>query len=432
MAQGISKVKSMGPLVLLMLAVCLSFWLAPAPQGAPDVEYWGHYARVAPGLGFVVNHDTYGYLSVAQEPRKLLLPGEVRQSRPLYALLGAAVGYPLAAALRVAGQAGIVPNRAPEETLFYGFYSGFVVLNGLALLASLLLLRQVLARLTAGRGQPWQFYALAWMLLATPITKAFFWTVHQQMFAFLVPLCCLLLAMRLRERPPLRSAVLAGLALGLGVLPLVYGSFVLLWPALAFGLPRPAAAAVSPAPAGAARWPVVLGKLALSAALFAVPTLLWVALLKTQGTTYYNHEAERYRQFVWLLDIRIMDFSGYLRVFGNKMLEYLGSQQLMAGWLLLGSALYAVTWWRARAAGTGLRLPPVPAAALAWTAACFALFFALLGYYPERLAYTLLPLVLCLIGALLPYWPGRYARPLVLAGAAGWHLFILLSYGPFS
>ena len=429
MAQGSSKVKSGGPLLLLMLAVCLSFWLAPAPLGVSDVDYWGHYVRVGPGLGFVVNHDTYGYLSVAQEPHKLLLPGEVRQSRPLYALLGAAVGYPLTAALRVAGHAGLAPQWWPEETLFYGFYTGFVLLNGLALLASLLLLRRALKLLTAGRGQAWHFYALAWVLLATPITKAFFWTAHQQMFAFLVPLCCLLLAIRLRQRPALHPGVLAGLALGLGLLPLMYGSFVLLWPALAFGLVRPADPT---APAGAGRWPAVLGKLAISAVLFAVPTLLWIALLKTQGTTYYNHEAEHYRQFVWLLDVRIMDFPDYLDLFSSKMLEYLSSQQLMAGWLLLGIAGYAATRWRGRPAGATLLLPPIPATALAWTAACFLVFFALLGYYPERLAYTLLPLVLCLLGALLPHWPSRYARPLVLAGAAGWHLYVLLSYGPFS
>jgi hypothetical protein len=60
------------------------------------------------------------------------------------------------------------------------------------------------------------------------------------------------------------------------------------------------------------------------------------------------------------------------------------------------------------------------------------LFFGLLGYYPERLTYTLLPLVLCLIAALLPHWPSRYARPVALAVAAGWHLYVLLSYGPFS
>ena len=81
-----------GPLLALLLAAVLSFWLSPAPQGQPDVEYWGHYARVAPGLGFVVNHDSYGYLEVAQDPSRLLRPQEVRQSRPLYALLGAAVG----------------------------------------------------------------------------------------------------------------------------------------------------------------------------------------------------------------------------------------------------------------------------------------------------------------------------------------------------
>jgi hypothetical protein len=35
-----------------------------------------------------------------------------------------------------------------------------------------------------------------------------------------------------------------------------------------------------------------------------------------------------------------------------------------------------------------------------WLVCCL---FALLGYYPERLAFTLLPLVLCLVAALLPY-----------------------------
>ena len=35
-----------------------------------------------------------------------------------------------------------------------------------------------------------------------------------------------------------------------------------------------------------------------------------------------------------------------------------------------------------------------------WLVCCL---FVLLGYYPERLAFTLLPLVLCLVAALLPY-----------------------------
>ena len=55
------------------------------------------------------------------------------------------------------------------------------------------------------------------------------------MFAFLV-LLCLAVAVRLARRPVLGWAALSGWALGLGVLPLLYGSLVLAWPALIFGL----------------------------------------------------------------------------------------------------------------------------------------------------------------------------------------------------
>lgn len=408
----------LGPLLALLLAACLSFWLAPAPQGQPDVEYWGHYAQVAPGLGFIVNHDSYGYLDVAQQPARLLRPQEVRQSRPLYALLGAAVGYPLTAALAGAGRLGLAPRWTPAELRFYGFYSGYVLLNGLALLLSLLLFRKLFAAFAAGQGRAGQFYALAWVLVANPITKAFFWTAHQQMLAFLVPLFCLWLALAVGRRGR-GGWALAGLAFGLGWLPLVYGSFVLVWPALAYGLGRPAAR----------RWPELAGQLLLSAGLFALPTLLWIALLRAVGTTYYNHEAVRYHQLVWLLEAAAQP--GLARAVVGKLGSYLASLQIVGLWLLGAAALLLATWWRCRRSSS-LTLPAPEAAALAWVAGCFAAFFALLGYYPERLAYTLLPLVLCLLAGLLPHWPARYARPVALATAAGWHLYVLLSYGPFS
>ncbi len=413
------------PLAGLLLAACLSFWLSPPPKGPPEVEYWGHYQRVGPGLGFVVNHDSYGYLQVAHEPARLLRPREVRQSRPLYALLGAAAGYPFAAALRLAGRAGLVPAGVLAQAHYYGIYVGYVLLNGLALLFSLLLFRGLFEKLTVGQGESWQFYALAWVLVANPITKAFFWTAHQQMFAFLVPLFCLALAGYLARRPALGWAVLGGGALALGLLPLLYGSFVLAWPALAFGLLWPGGpGATRP------RWSATLGRLALSAGLFALPTLLWLALLRAHGTTYYNHETARYHQLVWLVEAGHLPLPQYLALVGRQLAEYVGSLGLMMGWLLLAAGLWAAT---ARRRGAGRAWLPAPlGAAWAWVSGWFILFFALLGYYPERLAFTLLPLVLCLLAALLPHWPCRYARPLALAGAAVWHLYVLLSYGPFS
>jgi hypothetical protein len=428
-----SNVTSVGLLAVLMLVASLSFWLSPAPEGQPDVEYWGHYAKVGPELGFIVNHDSYGYLAVAQQPGKLLLPKEVRQSRPLYALLGAAVGYPLLGVLRLVGRLGL-PQFWPDDELFYSFYSGYVLLNALILLGSLLLLRHLFKLFTAGRGEQWQLFTLAWVLVANPIIKMFFWTAHQQMLAFFVPLFCLALALWLVRRSALSWVELVGLALGLGFLPLLYGSFVLAWPALAYGLIGRAASkasATSLPPAAAPSWLEVLGQVGLSLGLFAVPTLLWIALLRSQGTTYYNYEAVRWHQVVWLFEARHLPIPAFGRLVGAKLAEYVHSWQLMRWWLLVGGALYVATRWR-YASRAGALLPAGTGRALAWVTGCCVLFFGLLGYYPERLTYTLLPLVLCLLAALLPRWLSRYARPVAIAVAAGWHLYVLLSYGPFS
>jgi hypothetical protein len=433
MRRSWTNLKSVGRLAVLMLVGCLSFWLSPPPQGQPDVEYWGHYARVGPELGFIVNHDSYGYLAVAQHPSKLLLPKEVRQSRPLYALLGAAVGYPLLGVLRLAGRLDL-PQFWPDDELFYSFYSGYVLLNGLILLGSLLLLRHLFEHFTAGRGEQWQFFALAWVLVANPIIKMFFWTAHQQMLAFFVPLFCLALALWLVRRSALSWVELVGLALGLGLLPLLYGSFVLAWPALAYGLIGRAASkasATSLPPAAAPGWLGMLGQVGLSLGLFAVPTLLWIALLRSQGTTYYNYEAVRWHQVVWIFEARHLPLQAFASLVGAKLAEYVHSWQLMRWWLLVGGALYVASRWR-YASRAGALLPAGTGRALAWVTGCCVLFFGLLGYYPERLTYTLLPLVLCLLAALLPRWPSRYARPVALAVAAGWHLYVLLSYGPFS
>lgn len=141
----------------------------------------------------------------------------------------------------------------------------------------------------------------------------------------------------------------------------------------------------------------------------------------------------RYHQLVWLLEARHLPPGDCLRLVGGKLAEYYASLGLVRYWLLLGLGLLAATWWRTRRTRPAAPLlPRLPGRALAFTFGCFGLFFALLGYYPERLAYTLLPLVLCLLAALLPHWPPHLARPLVLAGAAGWYLYVLLSYGPFS
>ncbi|MBC8085292.1 MAG: hypothetical protein H7Z21_19005, partial [Hymenobacter sp.] len=83
----------------LILAAALSFLFSPPPQ-TPD-EFWGLYIPLGERAGFILNKDSYGYIQAAEEPGRLLRQSEERQSRPLYVLLGTAVGYPLRAVLPV-------------------------------------------------------------------------------------------------------------------------------------------------------------------------------------------------------------------------------------------------------------------------------------------------------------------------------------------
>jgi len=398
--------------VALILATTLSFLFAPPPTGGPD-EYWGTYASLNERMGFVINGDSREYLADAKEPARLLLEKEVRQSRPLYILLAAGLGYalqPVLGNINVAESWGGIAAETPD---FLGFYAAYVLLNFAVLLASLYLFRRLYAWLTAGRGHPLVLLGLSLVLVSNPITKAFFWTAHQQMFTFFTPLLCLWGLLRYRTVRLSAKQSTAG-ALALGLLPLVYGNFVLLLPCLLYQLLT----------TRAGRWPLALaGQALLAVGAFALPTLLWIGLLKAHGVTYYNHEAVRFHQFVWLLEA--WQQSAFWTTLGTNLLQFLLNLRT------IGLLLVAV-------AGLALarrRWPVAPAGAWAVLGVVFGLFFtfyALLGYYPERLTFTLVPVLLTMLALLLGPRPGRYQGAVVLAAALGWHLYVVFSYGPFS
>ena len=202
------------------------------------------------------------------------------------------------------------------------------------LLGALLLFRHLYYRLTAGRGQPLVLAALLVFLVSNQVTKAFFWTVHQQMFTFLVPLMLLALVLQLQERLRWRAA-LPGLALLGGVLALVYGSFVLVLSVLLYGL-------------WLERRTVAVSKLLARAigliALFALPTLLWIGLLKLRGVAYYNHEAEAYGQLVWLRGLWQQPLPAFLALTGSQPDQASRPRCRPSGRLW---------WWRSWRAGVG-------------------------------------------------------------------------------
>lgn len=405
----------------LLLVAALSFLFSPPPQ--TQDEFWGQYVRLSEHTGFVLNGDSYGYIEAAQHPGHLLRQNEERQSRPLYVLLGAVLGTPLHAILprvlapEVVASYLFQPPPIPVDALL-GFYPAFVLLNFGMLLAALWLFAQLYGPLTAGRGKPLVLLCLLGFIASSPITKAFFWTAHQQMFTFFTPLFCLWLLHRIRQGQPSGRQWLM-LALSAGVLPLLYGNFVLVLPTLLFAFWKQRAG----------RWfngDELLLAMGMSF-LFVVPTFGWIGLLKLRGVTYYNHEVERYRQLVWVLDAAKGPWAEFATEAGNNMLEFFST---LKGVAFFGVAVLLL-WLSARRRVPQTTLPPLVSDTV-FLLALYSTFFLVLGYYAPRLTFTLQPLLLCLAAAFLAQLPGRWQPAALLLAVLSWHSYNVLSYGPFS
>ncbi|MBT9394964.1 hypothetical protein KLP40_17495 [Hymenobacter sp. NST-14] len=400
---------------LLILVATASFWFSPAPR--TDGEYCGTYLHLTSFAGFTANCDGFVYMEDARQPARLLEPREVRQSRPLFILLGTAVGYPVTWAVQGLQRSGLLPaglvQKLPAKYQpLLGFYIGYVLLNYAVLLAALLLFRHLYYRLTAGQGSPWVLAGLLVVLVSNQITKAFFWTVHQQMFTFLVPPLLLCTALQLRNSARWRAR-LPGLAVLGGLLALVYGSFVLALPVLLYGAWRP-------------RPPRLPLRLLGLVVLFLLPTLSWIALLQLRGVTYYNHEAVAYNQLVWLRAAWQQPFPEFLALAGANLRQFAATLPAIGLWLAVGLGA-GWRWYQTGLSG------PAGLPELVGLLLLQLVFLAGLGYYQERLTFMLVPLLLLLLaGALARRPPGRVGVGLLTAAALSWHVWQVVSYGPFS
>ncbi|RSK46148.1 hypothetical protein [Hymenobacter perfusus] len=402
---------------LLILVATGSFWFSPAPL--TEDEYCGTYLHLGPHAGFTANCDGFVYMDNARQPARLLEPRAVRQSRPLFILLGTAVGYPVTWAVQGLQSSGLLPAQVVQKLPakyqpLLGFYIGYVLLNYAVLLAALLLFRHLYYRLTAGQGSRLVLAVLLIFLVSNQITKAFFWTVHQQMFTFLVPLLLLYVALQLRESGRWR-AQLPGLAALGGLLALVYGSFVLGLPVLLYGawLQREKQTTVG-----------LLLRLMLLVGLFLLPTLGWIALLKLRGVTYYNHEAEAYGQLVWLHAVWQQPLPDFLQLAGRNLLRFLATLPAIGPFVAVAAGLLL---WPRRPERTRFSSRCIGALLLLQTG-----FLVALGYYKDRLTFMLVPLLLLLVAGVLLRLPGRWVGIGLLAAALGWHAWQVLRYGPFS
>ena len=118
------------------------------------------------------------------------------------------------------------------------FYIGFILLNMLILWSSLYLLEKIAEKyLVPSPASKIAVFCLYIFIGSNPVTKTFFWTVHQQMFTLFTPMLCVYLLTKFRKSIQIHYLKkVAWLFFGGGMLLLVYGSFLMLLPTLMFCL----------------------------------------------------------------------------------------------------------------------------------------------------------------------------------------------------
>ncbi|WP_117209074.1 hypothetical protein [Allorhizocola rhizosphaerae] len=393
----------------------------------------GEPIRINAVLAYPLNCDSGLFMELAHNPGDILEPNSVRQSRPGYVALGAAATAVIGP---IAEWAGLNDLYAQDDTAFIPLVLINFVIGALALA----LFVWLMLRLGAPPGVT---LPLAAIFAINDVTKAYYWSPHQQMFSLLVPIGTILVCRWLLLRRPSWRQV-GVLALGLGLIALVYGSvlitvaaagLVLLWSAWTNRRQHDGERAANRTRATA----TVIGKVLLLGAIAAVPTAAWMAICRAVTGTYYNHEVVVYRQFVWIPESAREGWAVLREKVANAS-AMTAIQMIEVTWLL--SAVLVILAIAAVLARVGLG--PVTAEhravliGTALTGVLTLIFLWGMGLWAYRLTFHIVPVFLVAIGWVSTRLSVLSARAALATQiflgllAAAWVAFQLVSHGPYS
>ncbi|MBS1798065.1 MAG: hypothetical protein JSS81_29885 [Acidobacteria bacterium] len=406
--------------------LCFLFIFAPRPQE----EYCGKFIEVGQLGFFPLNCDSWDYIETAESPSKLFDKKSIRQTRPLYVVLAAAAGYGLAPLFRVLP---VERFNGQDALLGSSFYWGFMLLNFLILVLSLLVFDRICGLVSDGKFPGFARFLLGVPLVSNVVIKTSVWSAHQQMLTILSPLLSVYFCLRIALAEKLEPKRIYGISLAGGLLMLTYGNFLILfaavWLTLAFRLLK----------TGEFSWASIKRLLLPAFVLFTFPTLFWSAVLLIVNGAVYSHEVAAYRQFVWVFDKLAISFAAFREQFAEFSGFFWTSIYRTALVFLIAFALLKIYNFLTRkkeAEETPGRASRQFVYALVFL--LYLLFFWFLGYYGERLTFTLVPVVLCAIADELNLLLAAGKRltvgvvyVLLLTCAAFWIYSNVNTYGPF-
>jgi hypothetical protein len=137
-----------------------------------------------------------------------------------------------------------------------------------------------------------------------------------------------------------------------------------------------------------------------AALIFIAPMAIWSAILIAVNGKVYSHEASAYRQFIWIYDKLSISFNDfYAQLIAFTALYWTSIYRTVFAFLIAIILLKAYNFFfqPKNSQAEILSNRNSMAGIIAIILMLYAIFFWLMGYYSERLTFTLVPVVLCLI-----------------------------------
>jgi len=378
-------------------------------------------------MGFSMNCDAIEYMGGSVAPGYLFNDKYSRQSRPLYLLSGSLIGYTIyfisspfhSSINKWAGS--WFGNQIPQDkvSLYLSHYAGLIFLNLLILVFSLLFFEKIIDRFTGSwKNGNWFKYSLMLLLISNHITKTFFWTPHQQMFNTLLPLLCIwFFSKYIIKQASLQKQLTLSFLLGLMLL--FYGSFLLILPILIFTIfyktkfieKKNLSESLKPA--------------LFNSIVFILPLLSWILILKISGIDFYSHETAYFREFLWIADA----INDPKRNFFNEVLVNFSIYIKTIGIVIFPIIFLMLSYFISQNKNANAQLPYLKT--FVFSLILLFVFFFFLGYYTDRLTYSLCPLFITYSAILLNRHKLRKLKRIsIIIIILSWHIFILLNEMP--
>ena len=386
---------------LIVTSAVLMLLVSPRPNAVMQKYWMLTPVEVRGPVHVMKNIDSWEFEHGARHPGDLFTVAHRHwQSRPLSIWLGWFLAQPFRAAgmpskqIMTAEEGRALIEKPPFPGVYNSYspeYAAFILLNWILLVVSVLLLKP----LVRGKSflEPRVILPLS-MLLVNGVTKAFFWTPHVQIFSVLMPMVSLTLLRPLLPRVgTIRRRHIAMIGVIVGVLSLAYGAFAVTAGALTLCILLGGEAKALFA--GFRRKAILAFCLVAS---FFAPFLIWVSVVIAKTGAFYSPETQRYHEFVWIYEQLPKGLVVYSLLVAKNVSSYVGFAVHAVTIPMLLIAGLLLVFYRETTSGRLVRANVDTRLAVVFYAIANTTFYASMGFYAERLAWTLVPAVLVILG----------------------------------